>query len=106
MSAIPTDRGAAFATGGAGLFNCKFVRGALAVGGLPSLLRDLPQLVAGQRGEAALTCVRHAVRLLMISPPTPEVARQRHAPSVSKANTQGTFVICADRVREWPLIVP
>src|SRR5713226_4181164 len=83
---IPTDRVAPFATGGAGLFNRKFVRGALAVCGLPALLRDLPLLVTGQRGEAALTCVHHAVRLLIISHPTPEVARQWCTPSISKAN--------------------
>src|SRR5262249_16805266 len=66
-----------------------------------SLLRDLPPPVAGQRGEAALTCVHHVVRLLIISRPTPEGARQRRTPSVFKVNTQGAFVICADRVREW-----
>src|SRR5229473_8636868 len=33
--------------------------------------------------------------------PPPEVARQRRTPSVFKVNTQGAFVICADRVREW-----
>src|SRR5712692_1165139 len=33
--------------------------------------------------------------------PTPEVARQRRTPSVFKVNTQGAFVSCADRVREW-----
>src|SRR5713101_7999554 len=84
---IPTDRVSPFATGGAGLFNRKFVRGALAVCGLPALLCDLPQPVARQRGEATLICVHHAVRLLVISHPTPEVARQRRTPSVSQANT-------------------
>src|SRR5262249_31466527 len=42
MGAIPTDRGAPFAPGGAGLFNRKFVGGALAGSRLPPLPPPLP----------------------------------------------------------------